>query len=125
MSSEEGTLNIDYLDTVAMALDGMQQNCSSGMGDGRQVDVTVRATTIMSPTARTTTIITAAPIYQTPSIAVTTTTSATSAIATKRSGGKRSTKIDFVRFDSIETIYKQTDHDDLMQRAKIKDEIKR
>lgn len=59
-----------------------------------------------------------------PSIAVTS-TAETSTGSLGRSGGKRSAKIDFVRFDSVETIFTHTDHDEIMQRATIKDEIKR
>lgn len=93
----------------------------------RQVDLTVTATETM-PTVRTTTTTIVSPastIFQTPSIAVTASTGTTSAITTKRSTGKRAAKIEFVRFDSVETIFKQNDHDDIVQVAKIKDEIKR
>lgn len=65
-----------------------------------------------------------APTFQAPTIAVTNSTGS-STIHTKRATGKRTAKIEFVRFDSVETIFKQTDHDDVVQRAKIKDEIKR
>lgn len=90
----------------------------------RQVTVTTSAT---MPTVRTTTSIVspASTTFQTPSIAVTASTGTTSAITTKRSTGKRAAKIEFVRFDSVETIFKQSDHDDIVQCAKIKDEIKR
>lgn len=70
------------------------------------------------------TIAIGAPTFQTPTIAVTG-SMGTSTIQSKRIAGKRATKIDFVRFDSVETIFKQTDQDDIVQRAKIKDEIKR
>lgn len=92
----------------------------------RQVGLTVTTTDTM-PTVRTTTTIVspASTIYQTPSIAVTGSTGSTSAITTtKRGTGKRAAKIEFVRFDSVETIFKQNDHDDIVC-AKIKDEIKR
>lgn len=120
--SDEESLNLDYLEVAPTTSDVVQQT-SSRMSGTRQVDTTVRTASLITPTARTTTILTAAPTFQTPTIAVTSTTSTTSAIATKPS--KRSTKIDFVRFDSVETIFKQTDHDEIIQRAKIKDEIKR
>lgn len=58
--------------------------------------------------------------FTTPTIAVTESVDTT--IASKR--GKKSTKVDFVRFDSTETIFKQTDQEDIVERAKIKDEIK-
>ncbi|XP_055319189.1 potassium voltage-gated channel subfamily KQT member 4 isoform X1 [Sitodiplosis mosellana] len=88
-----------------------------------QVTVTTSPTL---PTVRTTTTIVspASTTFQTPSIAVTASTGATSAITTKRATGKRAAKIEFVRFDSVETIFKQSDHDDIVQCAKIKDEIK-
>lgn len=90
----------------------------------RQVTVTTSPT---MPTVRTTTTIVspASTTFQTPSIAVTASTGTTSAITTKRTTGKRAAKIEFVRFDSVETIFKQSDHDDIVQCAKIKDEIKR
>lgn len=94
----------------------------------RQVDLTVTSTeTETMPTVRTTTTIVspASTIFQTPSIAVTASTGTTSSITTKRATGKRTAKIEFVRFDSVETIFKQSDHDDIVQCAKIKDEIKR
>lgn len=93
--------------------------------------VVIRQLTVPScdtvPSVRTTTTIVspASSTFQTPSIAVTASTGTTSAISTKRTTGKRAAKIEFVRFDSIETIYKQSDHDDVVQVAKIKDEIKR
>lgn len=93
----------------------------------RQVDLTVTTMETM-PTVRTTTTTIVSPastVFQTPSIAVTASTGTTSAITTKRGGGKRATKIEFVRFDSVETIFKQTEHDEIIQVAKIKDEIKR
>lgn len=92
----------------------------------RQVNLTVTTTTTL-PTARTTTTIVspASATFQTPSIAVTASTGTTSAIQTKRATGKRAAKVEVVRFDSVETIFKQSDHDDIVQRAKIKDEIKR
>lgn len=94
----------------------------------RQVDLTVSTMETM-PTVRTTTTTTivspASTVFQTPSIAVTASTGTTSAITTKRGAGKRATKIEFVRFDSVETIFKQTEHDEIVQVAKIKDEIKR
>lgn len=90
----------------------------------RQVTVTTAET---MPSVRTTTTIVspASSAFQTPSIAVTASTGTTSAITTKRATGKRAAKIEFVRFDSVETIFKQSDHDDVVQCAKIKDEIKR
>lgn len=61
-----------------------------------------------------------------PSIAVTTTTETSASTSSlSKIGGKRSAKIDFVRFDSVETVYRHTDHDEVTQRATIKDEIKR
>lgn len=85
---------------------------------------TIAMTTLRRPNASPTVIIT------TPSIAITSaaadSSDATSALAstTKRTC-KRTGKIDFVRFDSVETVYNQTDHDEVIRRATIKDEIKR
>lgn len=91
-----------------------------------QVDLTVTTATTMPSSRTTTTIVSpASATFQTPSIAVTASTGATSAIQTKRVAGKRGAKIEVVRFDSVETIFKQSDHDEIVQRAKIKDEIKR
>lgn len=89
----------------------------------RHVSVTTSATI---PTIRTTATIVspASSTFQTPSIAVTATTGSTSALTTKRSTGKRAAKIEFVRFESVDKVYKQSDHDEI-QCAKIKDEIKR
>lgn len=100
-------------------------NESSNYNRCGQVELTATTTvvTTMAPAVRTTTSPTS---FTTPSIAVTASaTETTSAIALKRTGGKRSTKIDFVRFDSVETIFKQSDHEDVIQRAGIKDEIKK
>lgn len=94
----------------------------------RQVDLTITTTTTTTmPTVRATTTIVspASATFQTPSIAVTASTGTTSAITTKRATGKRGAKIEVVRFDSVETIFKQSDHDEIIQRAKIKDEISR
>lgn len=66
-----------------------------------------------------------APAFQAPTIAVTGSTGTSTTIQTRRTAGKRATKIEFVRFDSVETIFKQNDHDDIVQRTKIKDEITR
>lgn len=105
-----------------------------------QVDLplTIPTTTIAIPTTKS--IVrrpdaTPTVFLTTPSIAITSvaadTSSATPTIAptsitstTKRTC-KRTSKIDFVRFDSVETVYKQTDHDEVIRRATIKDEIKR
>lgn len=94
-----------------------------GQVDLALTTITTTLMTTMAPAIRTTTSPTT---FTTPSIAVTTTTETTSALASKRIGGKRSAKIDFVRFDSVETIYKQTsaDHDEIIQHAAIRDEIK-
>lgn len=87
---------------------------------------TVLLTVTTAETMPTTTIVSpASTVFQTPSIAVTASTGTTSAITTKRGTGKRAAKIEFVRFDSVETIFKQSDHDDIVQVAKIKDEIKK
>lgn len=91
----------------------------------RQVDLTVTTTTTTTMPTVTTIVSPASATFQTPSIAVTASTGATSAIQTKRATGKRAAKIEVVRFDSVETIFKQSDHDEIVQRAKIKDEIKR
>lgn len=93
----------------------------------RQVDLTVTTTeTIPTVLTTTTTVVSpASTVFQTPSIAVTASTGTTSAITTKRGVGKRAAKIEFVRFDSVETIFKQNEHDDIVQVAKIKDEIKK
>lgn len=99
-----------------------------------QVDLTL---TIPTSTTRSTTMAAVARrpnppptvIFTMPSIAVTSATadSATASPipATTKRTCKRTGKIDFVRFDSVETIYKQTDHDDVIRRAVIKDEIKK
>lgn len=91
----------------------------------KQVDVTLTV-----PMTTTTTFVrrpNASPTV--PSIAVTSVaadpTGTTVVPATKRACNKRTGKIDFVRFDSVETVYKQTDHDEVILRAAIKDEIKR
>lgn len=100
-------------------------SCSSGMISQVDLKETASTTSTTSMARTTTTIVSPASItFQAPSIAVTASTGS-SAITTKRSGGKRATKIEFVRFDSVETIFKQSDHDDVIQCAKIKDEIKR
>lgn len=92
---------------------------------------TIVKTYRMDSIARTkpTTATTITTTFTMPSIAVTATTE-TSASTSSLSkiggcGKQRSAKIDFVRFDSVETIYRHTDHDEIMQRATIKDEIKR
>lgn len=93
-----------------------------------EVDSTVTSTKkTMTPVIRTTIVsLESSSILQTPSIAVTASTDPTSALTTtKRGVGKRSTKIDFVRFDSVETIFKQSDHNEIIKQAKIKDEINR
>lgn len=87
---------------------------------------TLLTTSTMVPVARTT--ISLSTPFQTPSIAVTASTDVnasaiTTTMTTKRTG-KRSTKHDFVRFDSVETIFKHTDHEDIVERANIKDEIR-
>lgn len=90
------------------------------------MNLTVTTTTTLPTAGTTTTIVSpASATFQTPSIAVTASTGTTSAIQTKRATGKRAAKVEVVRFDSVETIFKQSDHDDIVQRAKIKDEIKR
>lgn len=120
MSDEKCRTNEDCLKSV-LSTNGAS-SCSSGMIS--QVDLKETASTTSMARTTTTIISPASATFQAPSIAVTASTGS-SAITTKRSGGKRATKIEFVRFDSVETIFKQSDHDDVIQCAKIKDEIKR
>lgn len=107
--------------------DKQQEQYKTNQDCPKAVMIRTVTTTDTIPTVRTTTTIVspASSTFQTPSIAVTASTGATSAITTKRTTGKRAAKIEFVRFDSVETIYKQNDHDDIVQCTKIKDEIKR
>lgn len=81
---------------------------------------TTMASIVRRPNASPTVILTM------PSIAVTSDSSVvpTPITSTTKRTCKRTGKIDFVRFDSVETIYKQTDHDEVIRRATVKDEIK-
>lgn len=96
------------------------------------VDETITVKKSVTPSIRaTTTIISIASpmLLQAPSIAVT--SSSNDILAgdddkgTEISSTPKRPRIDFVRFDSVETIYKQLDHSDGVHRAKIKDEIHR
>lgn len=85
---------------------------------------TAMASIVRRPNASPTVILTMPSIAVTSDAADSGGATTVDAPATKRTC-KRTGKIDFVRFDSVETIYKQTDHDEIIQRATIKDEIKK
>lgn len=81
--------------------------------------MTTTTTALRRPNTSPTVLLTA------PSIAVTSEAGeSTLASATKRTC-KRTGKVDFVRFDSLETVYNQIDHEEIVRRATIKDEIKK
>lgn len=91
--------------------------------------------TVTIPMTTTTTAIVRRPNLSptVPSIAVTSvaadasvaTIAPTPITSTTKRTCKRTGKIDFVRFDSVETVFNQADHDEVILRATIKDEIKR
>lgn len=60
--------------------------------------------------------------FTTPTIAVTETTDTVTLVAKRN---RKATKVDFVRFDSAETVYSPIDIEESATRAKIKDEIKK
>ena len=65
---------------------------------------------------------------QTPTIAITETSDITTTIVSSAKRAKKANKVDFVRFDSSETIFSPSISDqqeDSIIRAKIKDEIKK
>lgn len=91
-------------------------NTGGGTGDVGKIDLISTIDGTMAPIA-----VKTITTFQTPTIAVTETTDT---IVAKR--GRKAAKVDFVRFDSSETIFAtNTDHEDSVIRAKIKDEIKR
>lgn len=104
-----------YLKTVAaFASGGGVAGCNSG-ADVEKIDmVSTIAGTVAPATVKTMTT------FTTPTIAVTETTDF---VIAKR--GRKSAKVDFVRFDSTETIFSPNDPEDSVIRAKIKDEIDR
>lgn len=114
----------DYLKAPTIELPNNREDIT------HDVDETITVKKSVTPSIRaTTTIISiASPILQAPSIAVTSSSNDISAgddNDTEKSGTGKRSKIDFVRFDSVETIYKQLDHNEFVQIAKIKDEIHR
>lgn len=114
----------DYLKAPKIGLPNNRENIT------HDVDETITVKKAVTPSIQTTTtfISIASPLLQAPSIAVTSSSNDLSAGdgngTEEPVTGKRS-KIDFVRFDSVETIYKQLDHNEIVLRAKIKDEIHR
>lgn len=116
----------DYLNAPTIELPNNREDIV------HDVNETIIVKKPVMPSIRTTTTTTivsiASPMLKTPSIAVTSSSNDMLAGYCNDTDipetGKRS-KIDFVRFDSIETIYKQLDYNEVVQRAKIKDEIHR
>lgn len=107
-----------YVRTVATFLTTTTSStvlCSSN--DVEKIDLISTIAGTMTPAVKTMT-------FTTPTIAVTESTNETLCVSKR---GKKSTKVDFVRFDSTETIFSPTSNDteDMIKRAKIKDEIKR
>lgn len=110
----------DYLKAPTIALPNNREDIT------HDVDETITVKKPVTPSIRTTTktiVSIASPILKTPSIAVT--SSSNDILAGDGNGTRKRSKIDFVRFDSVETIYKQLDLNEVVQRAKIKDEIHR
>lgn len=117
----------DYLQAPTIELPNNSEDIT------HDVNETITVKKSVTPSIRTTTTIIsiASPmLLQAPSIAVT--SSSNDIIlagdddnGTEMSATPKRPRIDFVRFDSVETIYKQLEHCDGVHRAKIKDDIHR
>lgn len=81
--------------------------------------MTTTTTALRRPNTSPTVLLTA------PSIAVTSEAGESTLASAAKRTCKRTGKVDFVRFDSQETVYNQTDHEEIVRRATIKDEIKK
>lgn len=103
------TLADGYVRTVATYVSG------TTCGDVEKIDLVSTIAGTMSPGVKTVTT------FTTPTIAVTETP--TDTVVSKR--GRKTAKVDFVRFDSSETIFVPNMDEDSITRAKIKDEITR